>query len=395
MSYNIITANVELIQFCNSLKTQSFVTIDTEFLREKTYFAKLCLVQIAAGDDDSLVAAIDSLASDIDLSPLLELLVNPSITKVFHAARQDIEIFYHLLGGKLPNNVFDTQIAAGFCGLGEQIGYENIASQLLGKAIDKSQQFTDWAVRPLSDKQISYAIADVTYLREIYIILRDEKLSNDRFKWATQEINDNLLDKKLYAINVDNAWERIKKRSNKPAGFIRLRELAKWREQQAVAQNKPRRWIFHDDAITEVANTNANNIEKLKRVRAINKSRSRINLDDILNVVNSANNMLSNNEISKEDLPQISKNNRLPAELESAQDFLKLLLKLKCREHKISPALVASSNDIAKYLMSEGDVQFMSSWRYDIFGQYVENAMQGKISLSIDDKSKNICIYQD
>ncbi len=267
-----ITTQKELAAFCKSVAQEEFLTVDTEFIREKTYFPRLCLIQIAGSEK---AAIIDPLAKDIDLAPVFELLQNPKIVKVFHAARQDIEIFY-LLSKKIPAPIFDTQVAAAVCGFGESAGYESLVNQIVGKEIDKSSRFTDWSARPLSEKQLAYALSDVTHLRVIYEKLKKKIEDTGRTTWIAEE-HVYLSDPALYDANPDEAWKRLRVGNLKPKHLAVLRELARWREHEAIKHDVPRGRIVKDDVLVELALSAPRKEADLSRIRSIgNISQSRM-----------------------------------------------------------------------------------------------------------------------
>lgn len=408
----LISTTDELQKFCDGLRGCEFITVDTEFLRERTYYPKLCLIQVAgiasfdgegasAGESYNYIAAIDPLADGIDLQPFFEILQNENILKIFHAGRQDIEIFHQLMDGKTPSPVFDTQIAAQVCGLGEQVGYGAICSRLLGVDICKAHQFTDWSVRPLSDKQLSYAIADVTHLCDIYKVITTDIMSEERARWVASDMEE-LCDPELYNITDEKICARLRKKNHKPEYLARLNALAIWRESEAMRSNKPKGWILHDDAMQEIALTNPKNINALKKVRAIKSEKSRY-LNNILDIVRAAN----ESDLSRNGKKQKPK--RLSPELEGVSDILRLVLKIKCAEHEVAPKMIASSDDIKEFLQLYDDnmrdkeksldefiaqnsakISFMHGWRYEIFGQYVKNILKGEIAISLDSNGKII-----
>lgn len=387
--YQIIHTTIDLEEFCKKLANNSFITVDTEFLRERTYFPNLCLVQVASGDDESLAAIIDPLSKGIDLQPLFEILQNEKIIKVMHSGKQDIEIFHNINDGKVPYPVFDTQIAAMFCGMGEQIGYESIVNKTIGKSVNKAHQFTDWARRPLSEDQLNYAICDVTFLRDVYRKLLDSEIPKERVAWVEAETEQKLTDPELYSTSPDKAWQRIKKKNSKPAYLNRLRTLCEWREKRAINENKPRGWILHDDAIQEIALTNPTSVEKLQRIRAIKSHRGGLKLEELLDLVKTA------NAEPKEKQQPIKINKRFPSELEPARDFLKLILKQQAETHNIAPKLLASIDDLNDFLQNGDDTPFLSGWRYELFGQFAKAAMKGEISVSLCQNNNKMLVFSE
>ena len=248
--------------FCDRLRGTEFVTVDTEFMRETTYWAKLCLVQVAGPDE---AYCIDPLAPGIDLAPLYALLADPKILKVFHAGRQDLEIFFHATG-KVPAPVFDTQVAAMVCGFGDQVGYETLVAKLAGAQLDKSQRFTDWSLRPLTERQVKYALADVTHLRKAYVTLRKMLEKSGRTAWLQEELAT-LTDPATYQNEPKDSWRRIKARTRSPRMLAVLQALASWRETTAQAMDMPRQRVAKDDALLELAASLPSNVEDIKRSR--------------------------------------------------------------------------------------------------------------------------------
>ncbi len=266
----LITRQHQLTDFMDRANTHPFLTVDTEFLREKTYYPKLCLVQIGTPDGEAV--AIDPLSDDIDLAPVLDMLGNPNILKVFHAARQDLEIFYRLMG-KVPAPLFDTQIAAMVCGHGEQVGYEGLVRELTDGQIDKTSQFTDWSHRPLSDKQIDYALGDVTHLVQIYHKLTEELKTTNRTHWLKTE-EEALSNEDNYAAPPEHAWKRVKIKSNKPAVLATLQALAAWREERAQRKDIPRNWIMRDETLADIAAHPPKAPDHLKKIRGFPKEQA-------------------------------------------------------------------------------------------------------------------------
>src|SRR6056297_3715634 len=265
---HIITTTSDLAAFCERAAQTPYVTVDTEFLRERTYYSKLCLVQLAyRGDGETDAALVDPLAEGLSLEPLLDLFRNPDVVKVFHAARQDLEIFY-IDHGVIPKPLFDSQVAAMVAGFGEQVGYETLVRKIAKQSLDKSSRFTDWSRRPLSDQQKAYALADVTHLRVIYEYLRNRLAETGREKWVEEEIAT-LLAPETYVTQPDEAWMRVKTRSNAPRFLAIVKELAKFREAYAQERNVPRSRVYKDDALVELASTKPKDMAELGRSRLL------------------------------------------------------------------------------------------------------------------------------
>lgn len=373
-----IATQKELAAFCKSVAQEEFLTVDTEFIREKTYFPRLCLIQIAGSEHSAI---IDPLAKDIDLAPVFELLQNPKIVKVFHAARQDIEIFY-LLSKKIPTPIFDTQVAAAVCGFGESAGYESLVNQIVGKEIDKSSRFTDWSARPLSEKQLSYALSDVTHLRVIYETLKKKIEDTGRTTWIAEE-HVYLSDPALYDANPDEAWKRLRVGNLKPKSLAVLRELARWREQEAIKHDVPRGRIVKDEVLVELALSAPRKESDLSRIRSIgNISQSR--MAAIIHCVETA------LALSPSEYPQLSRHRKLPMNITGALAMLQLLLKVSADKHDVSASMVANKDDLEKIALGETDTPALHGWRYDIFGRAAQQLMDGQLKLSVNGKNKQV-----
>jgi ribonuclease D len=376
----LITDNTALAQLCEQLQQQTFITIDTEFLREKTYYPQLCLIQVGAGDG-SVFAAIDPLAQGLDLETLFGILRNARIIKVFHAARQDLEILFMLMG-ELPSSVFDTQIAAMVCGHGEQIGYENLIGKVLGRSIDKSQQFTDWSRRPLSEAQLSYALADVIHLRDAYLKMLAQMQREERESWIEEE-HAKLMDITCYVSSPEEAWLRVKHRQSKPYYLARLRTVAAWRERHARERNRPRGWILHDDALQEIAMTNPKDEAAVKAVRALKKV-GVMDMDGLLAAIHEA------NALPKEACPQEERTEPFPESLEPARDMLRLLLKRQANEYRIAPRLIADNDMLRALLEGKRDVACLQGWRHGVFGASALDLLEGRIAMRLIDKGREV-----
>lgn len=373
----VITSSQHVADLCRSLAKHDFVTIDTEFLREKTYFPKLCLVQLSCPDKQAF--AIDPLASGMDLSPLFDLLVNPNVLKVFHAGRQDMEIFFNLIG-KVPAPFFDTQIAAMVCGYGDSIGYENLVRNISGGKIDKTSQFTDWSIRPLSERQITYALGDVTHLVDVYVGLKAELIKRNRLSWLDQE-NEILAAPQTYENNPYKAWERIKIRTPQAKSLAILREIAAWREIQAQNKNIPKTWVMKDETLAEIAGHAPTNNEQLKKVRGISADLAHGKTgEQILGCIKTA------LATPKSEWPAPDKRVALPPRVNAAIDILKMLLKVQCTEHDVAPKLIASQDDIEAIALDDAaDVPAMKGWRREIFGNDAIAVKHGKLAIGLKD----------
>ncbi len=375
----LINTQDALEDYCAALKDAPFITVDTEFLREKTYYPKLCLVQVSGPDGDA--AAIDPLAGGIDLAPLYDLLLDESIVKVFHAARQDLEIFYNMTE-RVPAPVFDTQVAAMVCGFGESVGYNNLVNQLLNKQIDKSVQFTDWTRRPLDARMLDYALGDVTHLIEIYKILHAQLESKGRLSWVESE-DAVLADPETYNIRPEEMWQKIKIRTDKPRVLAALKELAAWREREAQRRNQPKGWVAKDETLVDIAVHLPKTPKDLAKARGISEDMANGPAGKyILEAVDRA---LS---LSKSQLPQPrARREQLPQDLIPAFEMLKMLLRINCAEYEAAPKLVASSDDLEALARdADADIPAMKGWRYDVFGKDAQDLLQGKLSLHLKNR---------
>ncbi len=371
----LITASKDLAAFCARLEAAPYVAVDTEFLREKTYWPKLCLVQLAHGDH---AAAIDTLAPGIDLTPLLDLMWRPEILKVFHAASQDLEVFNYV-SGRLPEPIFDTQIAAMVAGYGEQVGYAKLASEIAGATVDKASQSTDWSRRPLSERQINYALSDVTHLCTIYESLAARLKDSGRSSWVGEEMRT-LTDPATYAADPRKAYRRLRIRRPTRKVLAILREVAAWREEAAQRRDLPRRWVMRDEALVEIATHTPRGAADLERVRGLSE-RTAHGRDgrELLAAVRAA---LASPEHEWPQLPP-----RRPAKRgdESLIALLQTLLKLCCERHDVAPKLVANRDELARIAAgnaTDGDSKALAGWRREIFGADALALLQGRLALT-------------
>ena len=372
-----ITKQEELQKFCKSLADGDFICVDTEFHRETTFWPELCLIQASAPGVEGL---IDPKADGIDLDPFLKLLADPSRIKVFHAARQDMEIFNRLMGHP-PAPIFDTQIAAMALGLGDSISYDNLIQRVLKRHIDKSSQFTDWKRRPLSEKQLNYALGDVTHLRDAFVWMRDELDSLGREEWISREMQE-LSDPALYDTDPKNAWQRLKFRKTHKDYLAVFAAVAEWRERQAQALDRPRRRILKDEAIQEIADQKPKSEDQFERMRAVPKGfiRSRT-ANGLAETVEAA---LNEPETYAPKLPKRQQNPQTPA---GAPEMLKVLLKAVSEQENVIPRLIANAADIERIARGEtsDDIAALSGWRYDLFGKKARALLTGKLALSFED----------
>ncbi len=373
----LITTNSALRAFCDSLRSQPFITVDTEFLRDKTYYSKLCLIQLSGPDKRAVAVDVLSKEEEIDLSPVWDLMTDPSILKVFHAARQDLEIILQL-SGKMVAPLFDTQVAAMVCGHGEQIGYDSLVAEIIGHRPDKSSQFTDWSHRPLSARQLSYALNDVIYLIDIYLSLSKELEKTGRTDWVDEEM-EFLTSPSTYDMNPDEAWKRLKIRSAKPRDLGVISELAKWREQEAQRKDVPRSRILRDETLLDLGFQQPQTPEDLLRIRGFTPDMARGKLGTaIMNVIGAG------LKLPDDKLPRMESKISIPQKLTSMIEMLKMLLRIQANEAGVAIKLIASSDDIDTFVMNpKAPVGFNHGWRYEVFGQAAHELMQGKLCLTI------------
>lgn len=371
----IITDTESLQRYVDGLSGQSYVAIDTEFLRENTYYPKLCLVQLAGPEDDG--AIIDPLAKDLELQPLLALLADETIVKVFHAARQDIEIFVNLTG-TVPTPLFDTQVAAMVMGFGEQIAYDALVRKLAGQSIDKTSRFTDWSRRPLSEKQLSYALSDVTHLRTVYDRMLEDLERTGRASWVGGEMAT-LADLGIYSVEPEDAWKRLKARTNKPRFLAVLRELAAWREREAQRRDLPRNRVIRDEALLEIASDPPESRDKLAAIRSLNRK-----IADgpfgagLMEAVQTA------LDQPKESWPRVERAEPPAPALLPVIELLKVLLKRKCAAHGVAQKLVCPGPDIEKLAADDAaDIPALKGWRREVFGDDALRLKAGSLGLAI------------
>jgi ribonuclease D len=372
----IISTQPELDALCLELAKHPYITIDTEFLRDKTYYPTLCLVQVAPPEGKAM--AIDPLAKDLNLKPLLDLMDNPDVVKVFHAARQDLEIFYNLTG-RVPQSIFDTQVAAMVCGYGDQIGYLNLVQDICNKKLDKGAQFTDWSRRPLTEKQTLYALDDVIWLREVYKHLAQMLKDRNRTAWVKEEM-EFLTDPTTYQNPPDQAWQRLKLRTDKPQAIAVLMEVAKWREEEAQRRNVPRGRILRDETLLELAVHAPATVDELKHIRGVGEDIARGKLG--VAIMAAVERSLS---IPKDSIPRPDKKRPLSQTLVPVVELLKVLLRIVAAENEVAARLIASPDDLDEIARSDdADVAPMKGWRFEVFGHEALALKHGKVALCID-----------
>jgi ribonuclease D len=373
-----ITTTADLAQYCEEAARHDYVTVDTEFLRERTYYSKLCLVQLAMpGTDDSNAVLVDPLAEGISLEPLYELFRDTSVVKVFHAARQDLEIFY-VDAEVFPEPLFDTQVAAMVCGFGEQVGYETLVRKIAHQSLDKTSRFTDWSRRPLTDAQKTYALADVTHLRHIYEFLAAKLAETGRARWVEEEL-ETLLSPDTYVTQPQDAWKRVKTRTNSPKFLAIVRELAAFREDYARSRNIPRNRVFKDDALVELASLKPTNGEELNRARLLLREARRGDIaEGILKAI------AAGVSCKPADMPQPDRKRDKLQVNPALADLLRVLLKAKTESAGVAAKLIASASDLDLLSAGERDVQALRGWRHEVFGADALLLCEGKIALAAD-----------
>lgn len=350
-------------------------------MREKTYWPQLCLVQVAGPDE---AYCIDPLAEGIDLEPLFDLMRDTSVLKVFHAARQDLEIFFNLMKG-FPEPLFDTQVAAMVCGFGESVGYETLATKLAKAHIDKSARFTDWARRPLTDKQVRYALSDVTHLRVVYDKLAKRMERDGRSGWLTEEMAF-LVDPAVYRVVPDEAWRRLKTRTRTPRFLGLVKELAAWRETEAQTRDLPRQRVLRDEMLLEIAANAPTSADMLEHTRGFTKGQAEGKLGKaILDAVERG------KALPEDQLPEPPEYRDLPQGLGPVTDLLKVLLKMRCEENDVAQKLVANNDDLELIAADDNaDVAAMKGWRREIFGKDALDLKHGKLALCLSKDGKRV-----
>ena len=371
----LITSTTDLAAACTDLARHDFVAVDTEFIREQTFWPKLCLIQMAGPGVEALV---DPLAPGIDLAPFYALMADTRVTKVFHAARQDVEIVWNQ-ARTIPTPLFDTQVAAMVCGFGESVSYVNLVKQVLGRDLDKSSRFTDWARRPLTQNQLVYALGDVTHLRDLYPKIKAELEATGRTNWLDEEMAD-LIDPGTYAADPENAWQRLKLRVKNRKALAVLMELAAWRERAAQGQDVPRNRILRDEALYDIVNHAPTSTEKLSELRTLSEGFARsARAKEIIDAVQKG---LARDPRT---VPPLRSGVPLPAEKVALVDLLRVLLKSCAARNRVAPRLVADGDDLERLAVEDHpDVPAMRGWRYELFGAQVEQLKRGELALRIE-----------
>lgn len=371
---DVIISQNHLNDALSIISNGNIFAIDTEFLREKTYYPQLCLIQIAG---NGIHFAIDPIAGDLDLSQLWDLLQDEAITKVFHAGRQDIEIFFHLTG-KVPANIFDTQIASMVCGLGDQVGYDKLVHHFLGKTIDKSSRFTDWSKRPLSEKQISYALDDVIYLEQIYPLISAQLANEQKMSWIEEEANI-LKASSTYDVNVDEVYKRIKIRTNKGIILNRLKHLARFRETECQRRDLPRGRFLKDETLMDLAATAPRTVQAVAKIRGLGNQKSDWLAKQLVSLIEQA------DSVPKNQWPELAEKKSKERAPAAVLEMLRVLLKHVCDEAKIAPRLIASAQDLERLALSDDRSQpILQGWRFDVFGKQALAMKKGKIAMALE-----------
>ena len=369
-----IDDNSSLSEFCELISNEAVLALDTEFIREKTYYPKLCLLQIAAGEH---IACIDPLAIE-NLDPLLDLLYDPAKTKVLHAARQDLEIFYQLRKS-LPKPVFDTQIAATLLGFNDQIGYANLVQKMLGVQLDKDQARTDWSQRPLENKQIHYAANDVRYLLQAYPIIIDKLTSQNRIDWLSADF-DELVNTAVYEVDPNNIWRRVSGSTRlKPRQLVILQALAAWRENTAIKHDRPRRWILADDVLINLVQQTPQNLQQLEKIRGVKSS----TVDKFGNAIIKT--IIDAKQIPEDQWPSLPSWTRSTPQQEALIDLCMAYLKQLALENSISPGILCNRKEMEKLISGDHDVAILQGWRNKLIGQPILQLLEGHYSLLIKD----------
>ncbi len=371
---HVIQTSAELTEACRRLAAHDFVAVDTEFMRETTFWPKLCLIQMAAPDVEMI---IDPQAPGLDLTAFYDLMADKNIVKVFHAARQDIEIV-HYKAGRVPQPVFDTQVAAMVCGFGDSISYVNLVKRITNADLDKSSRFTDWSRRPLSDKQLVYAIGDVTHLRDVYLHLKGELDRSGRTGWLDEEMAG-LTDPATYEVDPDNAWRRLKLKVRNKRALGVLMELAAWRERAAQSQDVPRSRVLRDDALYDIANQQPTDAGKLSELRTLSdgfarSSRAREIIDAVRRGL----------ERDPKTLPPLDQGTSVPPEGVAMVELLRVLLKAAAGRHGVAPRLIADTEDLERIAVErEPDVGALKGWRRELFGEDALRLKRGELALGM------------
>ena len=368
----------KLQHLCTQLQQHDWIALDTEFIRERNYYPQLCLIQVAAGET---LACIDPIAIS-DLSPFLDILNNPRITKVFHAAYQDLEIFYYLMNS-VPQPIFDTQPAASVLGLGEQMGYARLVENLLGVSLEKSQSRTDWSRRPLSQKQIDYAIDDVRYLQQIYPLMLEKLNSQQRLSWLEHDF-EYFIQISTYAVDLNDCWKRVKgKQFLKGQQLVVLQKLAAWREQIAMEKDKPRRWIVSDDILIDLSRRKPLDVEQIHSIRGINDGHLKRYYSMWFKTIRAA------QKLPQSQWPCLPTKQKATTEQEILIDLLMMMVRYQAQQHHISPAAIANRKSVTQMII-EGKTHFSNDWRGLLLNDLFSDILANKKTISVQNGSLHI-----
>jgi ribonuclease D len=379
-----ITTTGKLAEACERLKQHPFATIDTEFLRETTYYPKLCVAQMASTEE---AYVIDALAPGIDLGPFFELMANERVVKVFHAARQDIEICWHE-ANVIPCPLVDTQVAAMVLGYGDSISYDQLVQRITGDSLDKSHRFTDWTRRPLSDAQLAYAVSDVTHLRDVYLRLSADLDKRDRAEWMREEMKV-LTSPETYRMEPEHAWERLKTRVRKPKEIAVLMEVAAWREQEAQTRDVPRGRVLKDEVIGDIAVQAPTTIEKLGQLRSLPKGFERSKWGEA--IVEAVKRGLARDPKT---LPRIERH-KPAANGQATVELLKVLLRMTAERHGVAAKVIATTDDLDRIAADDAaDVPAMHGWRRELFGEKALDLKHGRLALAIE-RNRVVAVEHD
>lgn len=372
MSYTIVTTADELTQCCEALTGSAFLALDTEFLRERTYYPKLALIQVA---NETSTYVIDPLALD-NLDAFFNLINNPEITKVLHSARQDYEIFFHLQG-KLPAPIFDTQIAASLLGYGEQIGYANLIKSLLNIEVDKSQTRTDWTRRPLNNKQLAYAASDVIHLAEVYPMMLNKLEELGRTDWLIDDF-EQLTQAETFQVDKRTMWKKIKSANRLPAKKLSIvQELADWRESRAIELNRPRKHVLSDDVIVDIANQQPSSVVELKQIRQINHRLNDQELKQLLACIDTGRNK------PEAEWPRFERAQKPSTEQAAIVDVLSVIVQMNAAQNQISPAFICNKKDLVRIVTGATDSPLFQGWRQKLVGQSIRQFLEGNSSIHL------------
>ena len=370
-----ITTTPELSDVCRRLGDQHFVAVDTEFIREQTFWPKLCVIQLAAPGEEAIV---DPLAPGLELAPFFQLMANERVVKVFHAARQDLEIVW-TQARLIPHPIFDTQVAAMVCGFGESVSYVSLVKQITGQNLDKTSRFTDWARRPLSEKQLTYAMANVTHLRDVYERLKQDLEATGRLRWLDEEMAE-LTSPETYETRPEDAWRRLKMRVRNRKGLSVLIELAAWRERLAQGLDVPRNRILRDEALYDIANSAPTETAQLSHLRSLSEGFARSSrAKEIVEAVNRG------LRRDPKTLPPLREGTGLPAEKAATVELLRVLLKACAARSRVAPRLIADAEHLERLAAEdEPDIPALKGWRYELFGAEAQRLKRGELALKID-----------